>query len=303
MEDLTGYLDSPFFKKQPYVLPADRYMGENEHISFSKHYRFIDMFPHRHDFIEMVYAYKSSFIQFINGERIVMEEGDLCVLDTNVTHTIEKANRDTYIVNILMRKSFFNDHILAMLSQNPLISRFLLSAIYQPEIGGKYLMFRTQNNDHVRRCITTAMCEKLDPKIASNTVIACQIVLLFSELIRLSETDITLSEMQSDVFEVVQYIENHYQNLSLQEVAKRFHYHPNYLSRLLKKQTGKTYNELIQDIRMRKVELLLKHTELQVERIAEETGFSNQYHFYRQFKKAYDMTPAMYRKLYQRKQD
>ena len=154
MEEITGYYKTNYYKKNPHNLSADRYMIPNQEIHFSKHYRFLSMSPHKHDFIEIVYAYQNQVTQVINGEKIIMNEGDLCILDTNVMHTIEPLAEETIVLNIVMRQSYFKNTVLFQLNKNNLLSDFLISALYKEEMKGRYLLFETNNNSNIRHYIT-----------------------------------------------------------------------------------------------------------------------------------------------------
>ncbi|GKU83306.1 hypothetical protein NCCP28_27020 [Niallia sp. NCCP-28] len=74
----------------------------------------------------------------INGQIVEMKEGDLTILDTDVIHTINKVGEETIIINILLRKNYF---ILSRLTENDLISEFVIDAIYKPSINGRFFTF------------------------------------------------------------------------------------------------------------------------------------------------------------------
>ncbi|WP_248561915.1 AraC family ligand binding domain-containing protein [Niallia sp. NCCP-28] len=93
---------------------------------------------HKHDYLEISYAYFGSFTQVINGQIVEMKEGDLTILDTDVIHTINKVGEETIIINILLRKNYF---ILSRLTENDLISEFVIDAIYKPSINGRFFTF------------------------------------------------------------------------------------------------------------------------------------------------------------------
>ncbi|GKU83307.1 helix-turn-helix transcriptional regulator [Niallia sp. NCCP-28] len=101
--------------------------------------------------------------------------------------------------------------------------------------------------------------------------------------------------MNLSLVEILKYIEENYLSTSLTEVAQKFHFHPNYLSRILKEHFGKTFSEMIQKLRLRQAKLLLENTPLPINRIADEIGYSNFNHFYKKFREYFNVTPAEYR--------
>lgn len=91
-------------------------------IIFTCHPRFGEALEHNHNYIEMVYVYSGECHQRIKGKDIVMKKGDVCILDTNVLHSIEPASEDDIIINCLMSKKHLDDILIDHLSGNDLIS-------------------------------------------------------------------------------------------------------------------------------------------------------------------------------------
>ena len=83
--------------------------------------------------------------------------------------------------------------------------------------------------------------------------------------------------------------------MTLQELSELFHYHPTYIGKAIKEETGKTFNELRQDLRLSRAADLLRQTDTPLQRIAMDLGYSDVSHFYRNFKSRYGMTPNQYR--------
>lgn len=108
---------------------------------------------------------------------------------------------------------------------------------------------------------------------------------------------------ESIVRRIEAYLERHYadENISLSDMARRFHLHVTYLSELFKKTTGKNYTEYVTEIRIKKAKELLEHTELRVSDVAEMTGFSNANYFSQVFKKMTGLSPNEYRQRNTRK--
>ena len=93
----------------------------------------------------------------------------------------------------------------------------------------------------------------------------------------------------------------HLNHISIQMLTKEFHFHEDYFNRLLKSQTGMTYTEYLQMLRLEKAEQLLTDTDNTIEQIAEEVGYRNKGYFYRIFVERRGCTPAQYRRKRQEK--
>ncbi len=86
-------------------------------------------------------------------------------------------------------------------------------------------------------------------------------------------------------------------SLSLKEVSQSLHVHPTYLSREFSKYFDDlTFGDYIRKMRIEKSIHLLKESKHSLSEIAYLTGFSDQSHFNRIFKKVMGKSPSVYRK-------
>ncbi|MCG8124397.1 MAG: helix-turn-helix transcriptional regulator, partial [Candidatus Thiodiazotropha taylori] len=84
---------------------------------------------------------------------------------------------------------------------------------------------------------------------------------------------------------------------SVKYCGERLNMSPSYLSDLLKKETGRTVQQHIQDTVIDKAKNLLLSTNEQVSQIAYGLGFDYPQHFSKLFKSRTGMSPAEYRRL------
>ena len=94
---------------------------------------------------------------------------------------------------------------------------------------------------------------------------------------------------------MLNYIQNNYQEVTLESMAEQFHLSEPYISKYIKDKSGKTFGEHVTRIRMKRAKTLLKNGNMTVERIADSVGYPNVEHFNRTFKKCFEMTPIQYR--------
>lgn len=92
-----------------------------------------------------------------------------------------------------------------------------------------------------------------------------------------------------------EYFENELKSASLTHFARSFGYTPAYASRLIKRQTGKSFLELLSGYRMQRAAELLSSSDLSVEDIALEIGYQVPSALYKQFSAHFGMTPNEYR--------
>jgi len=95
---------------------------------------------------------------------------------------------------------------------------------------------------------------------------------------------------------IVEYLNDEYpSNPSLLELAQIADVSPEHLSREFKKVFKLTIGEYRRQVKVKQSCHMLRHTDKNLSDIAFETGFSDQSHFSRVFKKQTGMTPLEYR--------
>ncbi len=95
---------------------------------------------------------------------------------------------------------------------------------------------------------------------------------------------------------IQEYIKNNYhKKLTLQALSAELFVTPAFCSNLLKNRLNKSFNEYISEIRIDKAKRLLKETNLSVESISDEIGYSNSKYFFKIFKKMTHLSPNEYR--------
>lgn len=101
--------------------------------------------------------------------------------------------------------------------------------------------------------------------------------------------------------DALKYLHDNYMNdPDLTGTAEAVHTNPSYLSALFKKETGLTFSQNLNAIRLDKSAQLLTTTDMPVDKVAETCGFAGQSYFIRSFKENYGETPGKYRKKYGR---
>ncbi|KAA8783744.1 helix-turn-helix domain-containing protein [Paenibacillus amylolyticus] len=93
------------------------------------------------------------------------------------------------------------------------------------------------------------------------------------------------------------YIDSHIEeNMSVQDLAKMLHMHPNYFIRFFKQHIGMPPIHYLTSRKIDKAKEMLHCTSLTMTQIAGNLGFSDSYYFSRQFKKHTGLNPTEYRK-------
>lgn len=95
----------------------------------------------------------------------------------------------------------------------------------------------------------------------------------------------------------LKYIHSFYTNkIDIPHLAKMENLSNSRYVAVFKKQTGKSPNEYIIDLRMQFAKNLIENTNMSIKQISERVGYSDQYFFSRLFKKNFGVSPMGYRK-------
>ncbi|WP_298843303.1 AraC family transcriptional regulator [Clostridium sp.] len=287
-------------KNNLWIINNEKLMNESEVIAIHKHDRFVKFEKHKHDYLEMMFVYSGKINQVIEGEKLVIEKGEILLLDMNVEHSIEAAGEDDIAINVLIKKEFFDWIFMSQIADNDLISNFIVEAIYGKSEFKQYIHFKTAENDKVCNFMIQILMEYYDKKNGMETAIRAYIMLLFNELLRdykkylsseiVSKIDSTIST------EILNYINKHFKVITLKGMADYFGYNPDYIGKLVKKIIGKNLTELVKEKKIKQAEYLLHSTKMSVIDVITEVGYSNVSYFYRQFKEQVGVTPDEYRR-------
>jgi two-component system response regulator YesN len=94
------------------------------------------------------------------------------------------------------------------------------------------------------------------------------------------------------------YIEDHYsEDISLTDIAQKYHFNPSYFSNIFKKLTGIGFAEYVAKIRLERAKYLLKYTDAKISEISIESGFKNDTYFITLFKREFGVSPYKYRQF------
>lgn len=278
-------------------------LNRMDDITFVCHPRFSNTPEHHHNYIEMIYVYSGELHQTVNGTNITMKKGEVCILDTNVLHSIEPTSENDIIINCVMSKKHLDDILINRLSGNDLLSSFFIHAIYQSNDYNDYILFKSGESKKLATLMEDVLCEYFDKSLGSGEVINSYMIIIFSELLRVVQRQ-TNSEnyallKNTKITDIILYIQNNCKDATLASVAEHFHFHPNYLGSIIKKFEGNNFTSVLQEAKLKKACFLLKNSDISIVEVSRSIGYENINFFYKIFKKYYECTPAEYRKNFQ----
>lgn len=263
----------------------------------------IETQPHTHDYLELGYIVSGNFTQVIEGRQITFHKHELCLIDTGSVH-YDLLEGDAEVLFFGISNRLF-DIVSQGGAQESGLMDFLRTSLLTQKASNQYLLFkpdtkRTDTEERMSDLIKILVSELRIGDVGSDYIVFGLVLRLFQMLTTEYEFTLTReqnskrSQMVGD--EILEYIQEHFQDISVAKLVEEFHYNEDYFNRLILKRKNMTYSEYVQSLRLEHAKELLLQTNMSVDEIVHECGYQNKGFFYRLFQKRYGMTPAAYRK-------
>lgn len=263
-----------------------------------------DSFPfmwHFHPEYELTLIEQGSGTRVVGDRVEAYREGDLVLLGPNLPHTWSSARmlesgrkpvrNQAYVLQF--SPMFFGEPFL----RQPEMARW--AALLERSRRG--LRFRGRARDEAARLIRDSHHEIGLRRFA-------RLLELFDVLAGAKNT-VSLSTMASgealprrkgaQIERIFRYLNEHaMEPLDLDVVAKQFHMAPSTLYRRLKRETGRSLTELVNELRISHACGLLAHGDARIAEICYQCGYQNLSYFNRRFRDSTGMTPREYRRRF-----
>lgn len=270
---------------------------------------------HLHSYIEVMYVLSGEVINHIEDKKFTYHAGDCVIMNRNIQH---KETGDFQIVLLALQEGFISNLISEEILTYKKISTDY-SHYIQSQIIKMLQATYTEDSQYQQiyfDCIPVGQPELVLGQI--HTIIhsimqelsSCNpgsvymtkgyiqkffSILCDPEKYNVKANSSTLSK-QNYIFKKIEHIlEAKHGKISRNEVAQLLHYNEEYLNRIVKQVTGKTFSHFRQSIVLQEAKRLLSDTDLSIAKIMETLELSNKSSFYQLFKKEFGVTPSEYR--------
>ena len=248
---------------------------------------------HRQDFFFIFYAYKNSYQALSEkyNNLIVIGE-DECYIGQPYSGYALRADSevDVTIIGVLIRKdSFFREYLPTVYTDSDLFKFFINPQ--KNKFSDEYIHLPVAREHAIRMILEMMVVEYADRKEDTQRILKSMLQTLLLEIARRYRIEKAGTSPRSVTEQILDYMGDHSDVVTLKDIAAHFHYHPNYISALLHRETGRKFSEILLEKRMERAVLLMKNTPLSIEEIAAMLGYSNHSNFYKAFKEYYGVTP------------
>lgn len=284
-----------YMQGQLNVINSRKLLAAGKLITIRPHTRFIHFPEHTHDYVEMVYMCAGETTHIVNGKRILLQQGELLMLSQSATHEVCRAREEDVAVNFIVLPDFFAGSLTAVGEEETPLRRFLVDCLCGQNNGPGYLHFQVSQVVPVQNLVENLLWTLIRETPGKRKVCQMTMALLFLQLLGHTETLVTEDREEEAVIKVLRYVESNYVHGSLTDAAGLLHYDISWLSREIKRKTGKTYTQLVQEKRLAQAAFLLKNTDRNVADISVAVGYENVSYFHRKFTEVFGKSPKHYR--------
>lgn len=246
------------------------------------------------DYAELFCMVRGSSRHRIGSSEVTVEQGELLLLGQNTPLELLPLEPGAIAVSFLMKPELFGDILSFLGTEETPLREFLLRCLGQESPYG-YLYFRVGGVVPVQNLLENLLLHLLEKPDSRRAIPMYTVGLLFVQLLEESDKLTMGIREQQAILGVLRYLETNYVGGSLTDAAQLLHCDVAWLSREIKRRTGQTYTELLQERRLRQAAWLLEHTRQRVSDIALAVGYENVSYFHRLFQKRFGLSPKKYR--------
>ena len=269
-------------------------MDDFRNLVFDIRYLTMHLPKHLHKAYEIIFVLDGELHYFVDDRTYQLTPGSIiCICANSLHQNVTLDNKKYKAIMIRYSKDFIQNHI-----DRANNATFFYSYYYKT----RALRLSQEQSEEVKD-----LCLELFTEFNtrdSEYEYVCYAVLI-QLLIKIKRIDLLGHDssqveypnyLHMKISKIAGYINGHYKEpVILQEVAEKFYISEYYLSRNFRVVTGFSFNEYLNTTRINMAKKLLKETNLNITRIAEEVGFNTITHFGRTFKKIVGMPPKSYR--------
>lgn len=237
--------------------------------------------PHWHDYFEFELIISGCAEHIYNGKKHTVQRGCAYLLSYCDFHSF-KAIGDVDMINIRFNENLISSDIIRHITLKP------NELIYN---------FNEHETLNILKNIENVKYEISNSEIFGNIIISGIISSLIVSLIRFaSDSDFQHASML--IQRAVAYINTNFRNeIFLSEIAEYLSVSVNYLGTLFKKHLGTSFNDYLNNVRLKYACRLLASSDLSVKETAYASGYNSTEYFAYIFKKKIKVSPGNYRIL------
>ena len=303
LDEQRGIDPQLYTEKKELIVDSEKLLKKGKLIQVRPHTRFVNFPKHKHNYVEVIYMCQGTTTHILNGSKVILEAGDLLFLNQNAEQEILPAGEQDIAVNFIVLPEFFDTAFSMMdMEEENALKEFLVGALCGKNDQTSCLYFHVAEILPIQNLVENMIWTILNDQPEKQTINQTTMGLLFMQLTYCTERLETAGQSfeQNLVLQVLRYIDGNYRDGQLNTLADMLGFDEYWLSRMIKKLTGRNYKDLLQIKRLNQAAYLLLNTRASVADISVAVGYDNTSYFHRIFRSYYGLSPKEYRRANQK---
>jgi len=249
------------------------------------------VFPHRHDFYNLIYIVQGSGTHDIDFKRFTVVPNQLFFMNDNQVHEWD-LSADVRGFTMFFKKEFYT-------VAEPIFSIPHLPFFHNTSNEAQMVVFEKEEADVFEHYFEDILAEFQKGHAHSEAIIKTLLKIMLIRSLRVHQPQYqssgsSLINTKIGLFEAL--IEKNYSTMKgVKDYAAVMNMTPNYLNAICTRVLGKNAGEMIRDRIFLEAKRLLVHSSLSICEMAYSLGYDDCSYFIRMFKKSVGQTPEQYR--------
>jgi AraC-like DNA-binding protein len=243
------------------------------------------MISHEHPFFHLFFCREGTCTFLVDRQQTTLKKGDCLIVPPHFVHGIDEPLSESAVIDEIMFR-VKDSHLLQSLSR---LGIKAASDPFSRELLDFLVQFGISRLDYMKTYVTHSLF----------TLLAhfCMAVEDTSPA-ALNRQKINTAGFSLVSTKIVIYIDAHYMEpVSLDAISQSVDYNSSYVCTVFKKDTGITVNDYLNFVRIKQAAEYLSYTNLDIGTVCALSGFQNQSHFNRTFRKFLGVPPGYYKRM------
>lgn len=260
---------------------------------------------HRHSFFQVVFVAGGHAVHEIGDQVFQATAGSIFFVPPEVVHRL-RYTRETECYLLYFDAAFLRQGqvLLEAVNEQSLLNQLpeLAPFVYQSRCAyqldpGEVEQMRARCKAIAKACASRTVYDAIDARAELALLLSLVGRKYLPQFRRLDQEGAEAASHDSRARKAIAFMKKNFRsNPGLEDVAREVNLSGDYLTLLLKRETGQSFKQMLDGLRLENSKSMLAYTDAPIKKIAVECGFVNPAHFARRFKSWMAVTPGHFRR-------
>ena len=265
-------------------LRAQDFIRADRNIEIEKLPRYVHIPAHKHDFIELAFVFSGTCTHTVGEQSFQQGAGTFTIINSFIGHELIATSNCLCLTTKVRIETFQNFRI-------PNLTFFAIPVSF--DCGYDTFMRETLLTIYEQQMNEACYHDEIISLLLQSVLIYC--MQNYRDTVKFLYAG---TKLEGRMLEIMNYMFENYQNITLRGLAHHFGYSEPYLCKLFREKANSTFTKILREFKLKQAKKLLQTTDKKLNEICDYIGYSDTTQFIRDFKQQYGSTPAKYRKLF-----